>query len=169
MCCRTNSKIGFQFPVFEIVSARISRFCKIRDLIPVSYTHLDVYKRQALLLGLVCLIFGVLCVCFHLNRGMMMLTTLFFSAAVAFGGYWLFQVNQVEPVRSLAGHSAHIQGEITRFSSNEANGTRTVSYTHLAVREMRELHRMLPAWISKQPIFPVWFLMRKRTRWIWLS
>ena len=49
--------------------------------------------RAALLLGLVCLIFGVLCVCFHLNRGMMMLTTLFFSAAVAFGGYWLFQVN----------------------------------------------------------------------------
>lgn len=59
-----------------------------------------------------------------------MLTTLFFSAAVAFGGYWLFQVNQVEPVRSLAGHSAHIQGEITRFSSNEANGTR-ISEIHV--------------------------------------
>lgn len=86
--------------------------------------------RAALLLGLVCLIFGVLCLFFRANRGMAALTAGFLSAAVAFGGYWFFQTGQVEPVSALAGHTAHIQGEITRFSSDRTDGTR-ISEIHV--------------------------------------
>ncbi len=78
----------------------------------------------ALLLGTVCLALGVICTFFHTNRGMAALTAVFFSAAVAFGGYWFFQTQQVQPVSALAGHTAHIQGEITRFSSDRTDGTR---------------------------------------------
>ncbi len=86
--------------------------------------------RAALLAGLVCLIFGVLCALFHTYRGMAVLTAGFLSAAVAFGGYWFFQTQQVQPVSALAGHTAHIQGEITRFSSDRTDGTR-ISEIHV--------------------------------------
>ena len=34
------------YPEYEAATARIARFFKVRPDEPVSYTHLDVYKRQ---------------------------------------------------------------------------------------------------------------------------
>lgn len=80
--------------------------------------------HASLLIGLACLVFGIICLLLHHSRGMVTLTAVFLSAAAAFGGYWFFQTGQVEPVSALGGHSAHIRGEITGFSSNEVNGSR---------------------------------------------
>lgn len=83
-----------------------------------------VVGHAALLVGACCLFLGMFCLLLHHGRGMVTLTAVFLSAATALGGYWFFQTVQVEPVRALAGNTAHIRGKITDFSSNEGQGLR---------------------------------------------